>query len=63
MMYELIDTTDNDCHDTGTREEIMAWAEKLNADERGDMSVKQNRWACKPEGFSAANFKFDEAER
>jgi len=55
--YELIDTTDNDCHDNGTKELMQAYAAELNEQERGDTSVKKNRWVAKPAGYSDRNFK------
>lgn len=59
-MYELIDTTDNDHHDTGTREEMITFARLRNEDEAHALAQgrdgKLNRWAAKPAGYSARNF-------
>ena len=64
--YELIDTTDNDCHDEGSKEEMQRYADERNADDARynasivagtGLRVKKNRWVVKPEGFSAENFK------
>lgn len=54
--YELIDTTDNDCHDEGPRELMQEYADERNRMDVGH-DVKQNRWRVKPEGYAAANFK------
>lgn len=73
--YELIDRTDNDVHDTGTREEMQAFAAERNADEarnrrengpESDLDylgrpLLPNRWTVKPEGYAAANFNGDRA--
>lgn len=49
--YELIDRTDNDCHDTGTREEMLREAAIRNAAEN------TRQWVAKPAGYSDANYK------
>lgn len=49
--YELIDTTDNDSHDSGSKEQMQEDADFRNADEGG------TRWVVKPEGYSDKNFK------
>lgn len=61
--YELIDTTDNDCHDTGTKAEMQQFARDRNELDAaynampGVEKVKANRWVVKPSGYSDANFK------
>ena len=63
-MHELIDTTDNDCHDLGCREDLIAlailsnredaeWNKVCNPWDR----VKANRWIVRREGYSARMFK------
>jgi hypothetical protein len=49
--YELVDTTDNDHHDTGSKEEMEQFAAERNAEEGG------KRWVAKPRGYSDRHFK------
>ena len=63
--YELIDTTDNDCHDTGTCTDMYREAMRRNRDDAAHNAkpihvsekVKPNRWVHKPAGYSDAHYK------
>ncbi len=54
--YELIDRTDNDSHDEGTREEMQAFADERNADE-ARVGGNAKRWTVKPAGYASKHFK------
>lgn len=59
--HELVDLTDNDSHDEGTRAEMHAMAIERNTLERNAHDELGKwagvRWACKPAGWSARNWK------
>lgn len=59
MNWELIDTTDNDCHDTGSKDEMLREAQIRNANDKQYpfRGMKRGRWIVRPEGYSDKHFK------
>lgn len=60
-LYELIDTTDNSCYDTGTYVDMLQQAIVQNDYDRRELchiaGLKPNRWQVKPEGYSERNYR------
>ena len=57
--FELIDRTDNDCHDTGTRSQMSneASARNQNDLEAPVPGLTGNRWTVELAGHAAANYR------
>lgn len=60
-LYELIDTTDNDCWDTGTLEDMIREADARNEYDRRELfhiaGIKRHRWIVRAEGYSDRNYR------